>query len=319
MAISSDSFPAVEASALPSSRRSNPLATVVRWELHRLGDARFTWISALLVFLLTGLLQLVFGQADQETIASAFGPRTFWIDWGSNFGLLHFLPEIFGMGLALFTPFLCTDGVARDLRRRTHELLMTTPLPSWAYVWGRYLSGLLMSLGLACVMLPALLLVTLFRHQFQPDLYLTPDLHDILVLWAIIVLPPALILSSISFALGTVWPRLSTVIKVALVSLWFLLPFFFNQLNLSEKLGVWDPTSQIPALAQVATGNIMRQLEIQTRTQPTQPFLATWHALEQHLPDLSTWVVPRLVLCGVSIACVILATLAFRRFRNVLG
>src|SRR5256884_3560350 len=49
------------------------------------------------------------------------------------------------------------DGVTRDLNRRTHELLMTTALPTWAYVWGRYLAGLVMSLGLALLLLASIL------------------------------------------------------------------------------------------------------------------------------------------------------------------
>ena len=97
MAISSDALSAVEASKPEMPRRAHPLITVIRWEVRRLGAARATWISTLLVFLVTALLMLAFSQADQRTIASAAGPRSVPIDWGSNFGLLHFLPEIFGM------------------------------------------------------------------------------------------------------------------------------------------------------------------------------------------------------------------------------
>ncbi len=317
MAISSAPSISTEASSLPSSRRPNPLATVVSWELRRLWAARSTWIIVLLVFVLSGLMELVFSTADQRTISSAFGPRTFWLDWGSNFGFLHFLPEIFGMGLALFTPFLCTDGVARDLKRSTHELLMTTTLPSWAYVWGRYLSSLLLSLGLACLMLLALVFVAPLKHQIQPDLYLAPDLHDIIVLWAIIVLPPAIILSSISFALGTMWPRLSTLIKVTLLAAWFLIGPISPQLTRGKGLGVWDPTSQSAALAGASTGEFLQRLALQTQHQNTQLFLVSLHALEQQLPDLSTWIVPHLVCVLVALAFVPLAALFFHRFRNV--
>ena len=37
---------------------------------------------------------------------------------------------------ALMLPFVVTEGVAADYKRRVHELLMATPLPGWAYVWG---------------------------------------------------------------------------------------------------------------------------------------------------------------------------------------
>jgi ABC-type transport system involved in multi-copper enzyme maturation permease subunit len=74
----------------------------------------------------------------------------------STWGLLLTLPTTVLL-LVLLLPFVAADGVTRDLTRRTHELLMTTAVPSWAYVWGRYLTGLLMSLGLAVLLLAAIL------------------------------------------------------------------------------------------------------------------------------------------------------------------
>ncbi len=319
MIVSSTSDISKDAKKLSSSRRSNPLVTVASWELRRLGAARSTWIIAFLVFALAFLIELIFGAASQQTIPSNFGPRTVWIDWGSDFGLLHTLPIVIGMGLALFTPFLSTDGVARDLKRRTHELLMTTALPSWAYVWGRYLSSLLLSLGLACLVLLAIIVVNLSRHQIQPDLYLTPDISGIIVLWEIILLPQAIILSSIGFALGTLWPRFSTLIKVALVSGWFLIGPLISQLNLETAYAAWDPTSLAVAIPQEDTGIVMRQLALQTSTQNTQLFLTTLHAREQLLPDMSTWNTHHLIWIGSGIVCVMLAALFFRRFRSTIA
>lgn len=319
MIVSSTSDISKDAKKLSSSRHSNPLVTVASWELRRLGAARSTWIIAFLVFALACLIELVFGTASQQTIPSDFGPRTFWIDWGSDFGLLHTFPIVIGMGLALFTPFLSTDGVARDLKRHTHELLMTTSLPSWAYVWGRYLSSLLMSLGLACLVLLAIIAVNLSRHQIQPDLYLAPDLYGIIILWEIILLPQAIILSSIGFALGTLWPRLSTLIKVALVSGWFLIGPLMTQFNLTSTYAVWDPTSLAVAIAQEDTSIVMRQLALQTSTQNTQLFLTTLHAREQLLPDMSMWNTHHMIWIGGGIVCVMLAALFFRRFRGTIA
>lgn len=305
------------ASRLSSARHPNPLVTVMGWELRRLASARSTWIIPLLVFALASLLELALGtNTDPQTVTTAFGVRTFGIDWLSTYGLFHTTPTYLGMVMALFIPFLCTDAVARDLKRRTHELLMTTAIPSWAYVCGRYLASLLMSLCLACVMLLAIISVALLMHQLQPaSLSVPPDLSNITILWAVLFLPPVVILSSISFALGTLWPRLSMVIKVALLLTWFLSAPIIGRLHVGN-LATWDPTSQLVAQAQT-TGQMLTQLVLQTQHVSDQVFFSKLYALEQQLPDMSTWIVPRLVWIGFGITCVILATLLFRRFRDM--
>lgn len=306
-----------EARTRSSSRHANSLLTVLRWELRRLASARSTWIIPLLVFALACLVELAEGtNTDPRTVSSAFGVRTFGVDWLSTYGLFHTMPMFLGMILALFIPFLCTDAVARDLKRRAHELLMTTAIPSWAYVCGRYLVSLLMSLCLACVMLLAIIAVALFMHQVQPaTLSVPPDLSNITILWAAIFLPPVLILSSLSFAWGTLWPRFSLAIKVVILLIWFLIEPIIGRLNVGN-LAAWDPTTQLVAQAQ-STGQMLAQLVLQTQQVSNQVFFARLYGLEQQLPDMSTWIVPRLVSIGFGFAWVILATLLFRRFRDM--
>ena len=88
---------------------------------------------------------------------------------------------------------------------------------------------------------------------------------------------------------------------------------------MGNKLAVWDPTSQTISLALVDTGSFLQQLALQTRSPNTQLFLAHLHVLEQQLPDVSTWIVPRLVWIMIGVALVMLASIVFQRFRNVLG
>lgn len=312
--------PLAGAEAAPAAtRRPHPLLTVVRWELRRLGTARSTWISALLVLVLSCVVEVALStNPDAITVSSAFGPRTFEIDWLSNFGLFHTLPTFLGMILALFIPFLCADGVALDLKRGTHELLMTTALPSWAYLWGRYLSSLLLSLGLACAMLLGILLAAVGMHQFQPNLVLAPDLPGIILLWAALFLPPVLILSGLSFGLGTLWPRLSLLIKIALLLLWFLDRPIIGRLSTDNAWAVWDPTSQSVA-ATPSIGTVTGQLAQQTQHMSTPVFLVQLRALESQLPEMNTWIMPRLTWIGLGIVCLLLATLWFRRFRDLRG
>ncbi len=317
MTISSIHFVPEKVKKASSLHQSNMLARVVQWELRRIVASRTTWVLSFIVFALACIIQLIFANAGQETISIGTITRTFWIDWGSNFGLLHTLPLVIGMGLALFTPFLCGDGVARDLKRRTHELLMTTSLPTWAYVWGRFFCSLLLSMGLAFLVLLAILIVNLSRHQIQPDRYLTPDIPGIIILWAIILLPQSIVLCSFSFAMATLWPRLSTFFKVALLTAWLLIGPILTQFNLTDTYAVWDPTSLAVAIAQEDTGRAMWLLAQQTRSDTTPSFLAALHAREQMLPDMTNWNLHHWIWIGVSILIVLLATLLFRRFRNM--
>lgn len=316
MIISSASSTSTEARIRSSSRHVNPLLIVMRWELRRLVSARSTWITPLLVFALACLVELAEGtNTDPHTVTTAFGVRTFGVDWLSPYGLFHTMPMFLGMILALFIPFLCTDVVACDLKGRTHELLMTTAIPSWAYVCGRYLVSLLMSLCLACAMLLAIIAVALFMHQVQPStLSVTPDLWRITVLWAALFLPATLILSSISFAWGTLWPRFSLAIKVVILLIWFLNEPIMSRLHVANP--AWDPTSQLVAQAQ-STGQMVTQFVLQTHQVSNPVFFARWYALEQQLPDMSSWMVPHLVWIGFGLAWVILTTLVFRRFRDM--
>jgi hypothetical protein len=81
-------------------------------------------------------------------------------------------------------------------------------------------------------MLLSILSVAFIMHQFRPaSLSIPPDLPGILTLWAVLFLPIVLILSSISFSLGTFWPRLSLPFKVALLLAWFLEAPIINRIG----------------------------------------------------------------------------------------
>jgi ABC-type Na+ efflux pump permease subunit len=302
----------------------------VRWELRRLGATRSTWVVIVLAFAIFVATELLFRGANLDTITYASGTtRTYWIDWGSNYGLLNTLPQIPGVLLGLYLPFIAADGVARDVHRRTHELLMASAVPSRTYVWGRFLSSLLLCVGLAFVMLAALLAVTMVRHLVQPDVFLAPDLPGILALWALIVLPPTLLLSGVSFMLGTLYPKRATFVKLAVLVAWFTLANLLGRTAPSCQQcayasgdvvahAAWDPTSLALQNLQSPT-SLSRQLASQTQALSNAAFLAHVHALEQQLPNMTAWILPHLTwtLSGFALAAV--AAFAFRRFRQVIG
>src|ERR1051326_3246196 len=145
-------------------QRLHPLLTVLTWELRRFRASRLFWIQALCFFALL-LFVLWLGRVPSGfTIAINGLVFNGFVAGTSAWGLLSLLPTGLLVLLVFLLPFVTADGVTRDLHRRTHELLMTIALPTRAYVWGRYLMGLLVSLGLALLMLAAILFMGLLLH-----------------------------------------------------------------------------------------------------------------------------------------------------------
>ncbi len=82
------------------------------------------------------------------------------LDLGPFFDLLPLV-------LVLYAPALSMRLWSEDLRSRTFELWMTLPLPPWAVVLGKYLSGVVL---LALFLAGTLPLVVLLCTLGQPDL-----------------------------------------------------------------------------------------------------------------------------------------------------
>jgi ABC-type transport system involved in multi-copper enzyme maturation permease subunit len=177
-------------------QRPHSLLAVVTWEFRRFRASRLFWLQALGFFVFV-LVSLWLGL--QPSAFTLFGSVSGFVAGTSAWGLLQYLPIGVVLLLGLLLPFVNADGVARDLQRRTHELVMTTVLPSWAYVWGRYLVGLLMSLGLAMLMLAAILGTGTIFHLTITD-YPAPDIGNVLILWVGMVVSATILLSSVSFA-----------------------------------------------------------------------------------------------------------------------
>ena len=93
---------------------------------------------------------------------------------------------------------------------------MTTALPSWAYVWGRYLVGLLMSLGLATLLLVGILGTGIVLHLTVAG-YPAPVIGITLLLWVGMVVPATMLVSSLSFAVVTLFPRLCILVKIVIL------------------------------------------------------------------------------------------------------
>jgi ABC-type transport system involved in multi-copper enzyme maturation permease subunit len=304
-----------------------PLLSVMAWELRRFRASRLFWLQALCFFCLSSFVIWIQKMPLTLNHAHAKVPFYGFLAGTSAWGLLYTLPTGTLLLLGMLLPFVNADGVRRDLSRRTHELLLATALPTWAYVWGRYLIGLLMSLGLALLLLAAILGMGLFLHLTITD-YPLPEIGTLLVIWIGMVASATVLLSSLSFALGTLLPRLATLVKIAILVAWFvgvqISSIVFGEASHAATFSLpawyinWDPTSQGIALGLFHKyfADFSNLASKATSTAQTQHVLLT---VENSLIDLWSWFVPHLLLAGVSLVLVLAAALAFKRSRDTLS
>ena len=309
----------------------SPLLSVMVWEFRRLLASRLFWFQALGLF---GFLLLMTWALHSPVniggscsgVCRGGGPLSGFVAGTSAGGLLHTLPIVLVV-LVLLLPFITADGVTRDVNRRTHELLMTTALPTWAYVWGRYLAGLVMSLGLAGLVLTSILGMGWLLHLTITD-YPLPEIGNLMVIWIGMIASATVLVSSLSFALGTLLPRLANLVKIVILLGWFVgveiisieLGFSSHDAHFSLPAWYinWDPTSEGIALGLFNKyfTDFSNLADKATSTAQTQHILLT---VENTLIDIGGWFAPHLLLAGLSLVLVLVAALAFKRSRPTLS
>ncbi|HET8843931.1 MAG TPA: ABC transporter permease [Ktedonobacteraceae bacterium] len=300
-------------------RHSHPLLNVMVWELRRFYASRLFWLQALGFFCF--MLFVTWAQKTPEQFGRPAAPGqeelSGFIAGTSSWGLLQALPSIL-LVLILLLPFITADGVARDLQRRTHELLLTTALPTWAYVWGRYLIGLLIGMGLAVLLLAAVMGMGLLLHLTVPA-YPLPPTNAVLLLWVGMVVPAVVLVSSLSFALSTLLPRMTTLVKFVILVIWVIgaviLPSGLRDTTPPAWYVNWDPTSAVTALGlfHQYSASFNGLQGINTEAQLQQYLLA----IENKVPDITGWLAPHLLLAVASLLLVLVTALIFKRFRNM--
>lgn len=312
------------AQVLPASQKraapahpARALLSVMGWELRRLRTSRLTWAIPLALI----VISLINFWPARHPHHFNFGAGEYQISETSAWGMVDLFATRNFLLLALLAPFVTADGVAHDLKRRTYELLMATPLPTWAYVWGRYLTNLLLSLGLAVALLVALLAFDMALPLLDPPSPALPSqAGNIFAIWAVVAMPATFLLSSVSFALGTLLPRYTTLVKVGIVIVWLGLAGLFALLPSQAPLSDWqlalDPTSVGRSTMQ-DTRYFLDFLHRFSDSAPAAQITRSLLATEQRLPDLWAWLAPQLAWAALALALVVFAAVSFKRFRNV--
>jgi ABC-type transport system involved in multi-copper enzyme maturation permease subunit len=299
-----------------SIERPRPLTRVMTWEFRRFCASRLFWLQALGFFCLSLFLTWALHASEGLQTVSNNVQISGFVAGTSAWGLLYTLPTVLVV-LVLLLPFVTADGVTRDLNRRTHELLMTTALPTWAYVWGRYLAGLVMSLGLALLLLASILGMGGLLHLTVVD-YPLPQISAVLLLWVGMVVSATVLVSSFGFALGTLLPRRTNLVKIVILLGWIvgavMLPRGLGKTTPPAWYVNWDPTSAITGLGMLPQYSL--DLRAVTSAAQLQQLILT---IENKMPDLAGWFAPHLLLAGFSLVLVLVAALAFKRSRDVLN
>src|SRR5260370_11277007 len=228
-----------------------PLTRVVTWELRRFLASRLFWFQALGFWGFLLLIIWALHASDQTGTVAGSEQLSAYVAGTSAGGLLRTLPTYLII-LALLLPFITADGVTRDVNRRTHELLMTTALPTWAYVLGRHLSSLIIGLGLALLLFVSILSMGGLLH-LTDSTYPLPQPDAVLLLSVGMVLSATILVSSVGFVMSTFWPRLSVLVKAVIMVGWLIgalvIPLSFRDpTSLPGWYVDWYPTSGLTTL-----------------------------------------------------------------------
>jgi ABC-type transport system involved in multi-copper enzyme maturation permease subunit len=309
-------------------QRLHPILSVMAWELRRLTRSRLTWLMGLAAF---ALFLFVIGiDHGPSTFMTSYQSPDLSYAFSSNVPYLSpawLSDRLYRSALLLLLlalPFVCADGVALDLKRRTHELLMTTAIPSRSYVWGRFLIVLLLGLGLAVELLAALLIMGLAFHlSVGGHDYPAPRVGPVIVFWAALALPDVALVGSVSFALGTLLPRRATLVKIGVMVGWFVWAMIVNGRAIWHRLPTWyihwEPSG---AFLSDAYDRVFADMVGAAGTGPTRSqalLQSIFDSTRYQLPDFWSWLIPHLVWAALGLALVALAARAFKRFRNVIA
>ncbi|MGH2496324.1 MAG: ABC transporter permease [Ktedonobacteraceae bacterium] len=314
---------------IKTQRRIPTSLQVAGWEARRYWANPSSWRLAIIALGLFMFISWLLRHPGNIMLIAGTVQINYQFSGTSAYGMVLLL-FLFSFLLALLLPLVSSSGVAHDVKHRTHELLMTTTVPTWAYITGRYLFCLLASVCLTLLMLVAVLFMGLLYHLIEHT-YLVPQVGAAFGLWAVAILPMTIVISSLSFALGTLIPRHANLAALAVIVVWYLPMFVLvfvpaSGLQLPLWAKTWEPTNiGMEAALQEPYRNGLANILQTLSNNPNvtvkdgQHAVSALQAVEQKMPDLLPWLAPHLVWIGIGLALVLLVAFTFKRFRRVLN
>lgn len=287
------------------------VSAVCGWELRRVVATRSTLVlaagvTAFFIALVAFKHQWLLPINDRAHI-------TVWLYGSSPLGQAYEVVAVVVTFFGLLVPFLGADGVARDHRQRTYELVMATAVPAWAFVAGRFLAVLAQTLAAALLALAGTLAGELLVHAFQPG-FPPPDVRSLLALWAVLLLPAGVLLAGASFLGGTLAPRLGAAVKVGAMLVWIAMAAVVDLASRLPWYPYWSPGGN--ALL-VAADRAFVQAYVAAAGGAALADQALALHVQQSALDLRPWLLPHLGLAVIGIAAAVVAATGFRRSRGL--
>lgn len=273
-------------------RRPHPLWVVIAWEIRRLGADRRIFL--LPIATLAGAIVLAVGATDPINLYGAVttGPGSAW----ATFWLVSTGLNLLKVPLILLT----AARVSHDFAARTHELVLTTPVPRGAYVWGRWLAGALLGAGLLALWPLGLLAASTALHVIDPAHNLAPNLPALALAWVLMAPIDLFLVTASGFVLCTRWPVAAPMVPAVMAVTWLfllqmlpgVLPDLLHLLRapaawLAVDYARWVP-AHTPLMDQMQTA-IAAQYGAAAGPLDEAGRLALRNTLVDRLPDLAPW------------------------------
>ena len=293
-----------------------PLRVVIGWELRRLHAARWNWVLPLILWFVCATL-IWFKHSWGRPVVDGRGGATVVIIGTSMVGLPYLMIFSVLIIFGIVLPFATAGAIAHDYEQRIHEVVMSTSISTPVYVWGRYTASLLIGVGLALVALSSVLVMAPILAMVEPG-YPSPNVGVILAIWAIAVLPATILVTSLSFLLGTLWPRRVTIMKLVTVVAWVVLAFTPDVFDHGGTwFTYWNPTSY--GIVRVQVDHFLQAYQAHIQSTPG----ATAHIdlalqLQQQPLALAPWILSHSSIVGISFLLIVVISQRFDRFRRVL-
>jgi len=178
---------------------------IIRTELVLFLRSRGVWIA--------GLFLLLFGVWTATTIRES--PLVAWNTLGAA-----------ALLLSLLLSFLTGDQISHDYGRHIDGVLLSTPISTLTYVWGKFLAAVISLMGLAALYLVAQLLVNQFDTWRDPPFllghshYPSFGLWPFLLIWLVAILIPVLFGAALTLLGTTLLHGQRILSSVPLLLLW---------------------------------------------------------------------------------------------------
>ncbi len=214
-------------------------STIFFFEIRRLLQSVSTYIYFLILFLVTFFMALFIGGAFKDININLAGEKIF-----ANSPLIidSFLSGITGWIGAIIVVAVVGNAVLKDFKYNTHNLIFTTPVTKFNYLFGRFAGS--MAVCLLIMTGPAVGMIVAYASPWvNVDKIEAFSLLPYIQTYWQTVIPNALLLGSIFFAVSLI-ARDIFVIWLALIILWVGMGVsnsFFSSLQYETLSALIDP------------------------------------------------------------------------------